>query len=169
MGTSRSYMVDSGLIAISATGATPGLYIAPTANNDLNVVRMKASIEAGSSTPSPPSNSSVLFSLCKVTGTKAGGAAVTPSPLNIGVSGALAAQTVFSSGSTALTGLTQSTEFWPMPIAFSPGSFDVEDLENTGLETNIPASGTWCVYFNPAAGPGAGSNCYARIALWFTE
>jgi hypothetical protein len=163
---SRTYTVDSGLIAISATGATPGLYIAPTATNDLYVVKYKVSIEAAAGTPSVPSNSSVLFTLNKVTGTKAGGAAVTPEP-----SGAytLAANTVFDSGSTALTGLTQSTEYWAQPVPFTAGAFATEDLENTGLENYIPASGTYCVYFNPAAGPGAGSNLNARIVLWISE
>lgn len=163
---SRTYEVDSGLIPISATGVTPGLYIAPTSTNDLYVVKYKVSIEAAAGTPAPPSNSSVFFSLNKVTGTKAGGAAVTPAPVGAYT---LAANTVFSSGSTAITGLTQSTEYWGQPIPFTAGSFATEDLENTGLENYVPASGTYALYFNPASGPGAGSNLNARVILWFSE
>lgn len=163
---SRVYEVNSGLIPISATGATPGLYIAPPSTSDLYVLKYKVSIEAASGTPAPPSNSSVFFSLNKVTGTKAGGAAVTPQPTGAAT---LAANTVFSSGSTAITGLTQSSEVWGQPVPFSAGSFATEDLENTGLENYIPASGTYALYFNPASGPGAGSNLNARIILWFSE
>lgn len=163
MGMARAYSVDSGLISISGTSAVPALYIAPTSTNDCNLVKFKVSVE-GVSSPAPPSNGSVFFTLNKVTGTKAGGASVTPSQL----SGAtLAANTVFSSGSTALTGLTQSTEFWAQPVPFTAGAFASDDFENTGLEVNIPASGTWSMYF--VAASGAGSGCSARVVLWFTE
>jgi hypothetical protein len=159
----RAYSVDSGLISIAATTAVPALYIAPTATNDLNLVKFKVSVE-GVSSPAPPSNGSVFFALNKVTGVKAGGAAVTPSQL----SGAtLAANTVFSSGSTALTGLTQSTEYWGGSVPFTAGASWSDDFENTGLETNIPASGTFAVYFTAAS--GAGTGCSARVILWFAE
>lgn len=159
----RAYEADSGGALISGTSATPLLYIAPTSTNDCNIVKFKVAIEAASS-PAPPSNGSVLFTLNKVTGTKGGGSAVTPSQL----SGAtLAANTVFSSGSTALTGLTQSTEYWAGVVPFTAGASWSDDFENTGLELNIPASGTYAVYFTAAS--GAGTGCNARVILWFAE
>jgi hypothetical protein len=163
MSMARAYFADSGAVTISGTSATPMLYIAPPSTSDLNVVRIKPFIEAVSS-PSPPSNGSVLFQLAKVTGTKGGGAAVTPSQL----SGAtLAANTVFSSGSTALTGLTLSTVFWSADVPFAAGAGWEDAYENTGLEINIPASGTWAVYFTAAS--GAGSGMAARCVVNFTE
>jgi hypothetical protein len=159
----REYMIDSGLISISGTSAVPALYIAPTSTNDTNIVRIKCSVEAVSS-PAPPSNGSVFFSLNKVTGTVGGGAAITPTQL----SGAtLAANTVYKSGSTALTGLTQTTEYWPGPVPFTAGAWVEDAFENTGGEVNIPASGLFCVYF--VAASGAGSGLSARVALWAVE
>jgi hypothetical protein len=159
----RPYEVDSGLISIAGTSLTPALYVAPTATNDTNIVRIKVSVEAVSS-PAPPSNGSVFFSLNLVTGTKAGGAAVTPSQL----SGAtLAANTVYSSGSTALTGLTQSTEYWAGVVPFTAGAWAEDTYENTGLEINVPLSGKYCFYF--IAPSGAGSGLSARVVAWTTE
>lgn len=169
MSMSRTYMADSGLIAIAATGLTPAFYLAPPATADLNIFKVIPSIEVGASLPTVPSNSNLFCTLNKVTGVKAGGAAVTPyGPLQN--SGGLAAQTVWSSGSTALTGLTQSTELWPRTIPMAVGSFRESDEENTNaLEINIPASGTYCFYFNVPAGPGAGSNLFARFVVYFSE
>jgi hypothetical protein len=106
----------------------------------------------------------VLFTLNKVTGSVGGGAAVTANPTT---ASALAANTTFKSGSTTLTGLTQSTEYWAAVVPFTTGASWSDDLENTGLEITIPASGTYAVYFTAAA--GAGSGCNARVMLWFAE
>jgi hypothetical protein len=169
MSMARTYMSDSGLVAISATGATAALYIAPTSTNDLNIFKVIPSVEASSSVPTVPSNSSIQCTLNKVTGTKAGGAAVTPAGPLQNLTG-LAANTVFSSGSTALTGLTQSTEVWSRTIPFAAGSFRESDEENTNaLEINIPASGTYCFYFSVPSGPGAGSNLFLRYVVYFSE
>lgn len=163
MAVYRGYEINSGLVSISGTSATPVLYVAPTSTNDTNIVRIHVAIEAVSS-PAPPSNGSVYFSLNKVTGTKGGGAAVTPSQL----SGAtLAANTVYSSGSTALTGLTISTEYWGAPVPFTAGASWEDAFENTGLEVNIPASGTYAFWFLSAS--GAGSGLSARVIAWATE
>jgi hypothetical protein len=164
MATSRSYFVDSLGVSIGGTSATPILYIAPTSSNDLNVCRIRCSVEAASS-PAPPSNGSVLFQLVKVTGTKGGGGAVTPAQL----SGAtLAANTVFASANAAaLTGLTASTEYWAHPVPFAAGASWEDSFENTGFERYIPASGIYAVYFTAAS--GAGSGCNARVTLDFSE
>ncbi len=166
---SRTYFVDSSPVAtspvaISATTPVPMLYIAPTATNDLNICRIRVSVE-GISTPTPPNNGSVLFSLNLVTGTKAGGGAVTPS--KTGPSG-LAANTVFSSAqSAAITGLTQSTCLWSHPVPFAAGASWEDSLENTGFERYIPASGIYAIYFQAAS--GAGSGCGAKVTLDFAE
>lgn len=165
MSTSRPYFVDSLGVSIGGTSATPILYIAPTATNDLYVSRIRVAIEAASS-PAPPSNGSVLFQLVKVTGSKAGGGAVVPAP--VGANAALAANTVFSSAnSAAITGLTLSTEYWAHPIPFAAGASWEDSLENTGFERYIPASGLYAVYFTAAS--GAGSGCNARVTIDFTE
>jgi hypothetical protein len=159
----RGFEIDSGLISIAGTSLTPALYLTPGASADTNIVRIKVSVEAVSS-PAPPSNGSVYFSLNKVTGTKAGGSAVTPTP--VGPS-PVVASTTYSSGSTAITGLTQSTEVWGGVVPFTAGAWAEDTYENTGLEIYIPESGTYCFYF--IAPSGAGSGCSARVIAWSTE
>jgi hypothetical protein len=82
-------------------------------------------------------------------------------------SSALAARSTWTSGSTTLTGLTQSTEWWPAAIALSAGAWKTEDEVNTGLEIPVPISSTLAFYYSTPA--GAGSNLSARIIAWFTE
>lgn len=159
----RTYMADSGLVSIASTSPTPALYLSTSATQTLTIAKIKVSVEAVSS-PAPPSNGSVFFALCLVTGTKAGGAAVTPAQLS---GPALAAQTTWSSGSTAITGLTQSTEVWPLTVPYTAGASWADDHENTGLEFPVPVSGLYAVYFTAAS--GAGSGCSARVCAWFAE
>lgn len=163
----RAYRVNTGLIAISSTGLTPLLYVAPTSTNDLHITSIKVSIATGSSAPTAVSNGEWYFSLNVVTGTKAGGGAVTPSKLG---SSALAANTVFSSASSAaITGLTQSTDAWGGDIPFTAGAFSTEDWANTGEEIDLAASSLNCFYLNVPSGPGVGANWSARVIATFAE
>lgn len=163
----RSYFVDSGLIAVSGTGlSAPLLYLAPPSTADLNLIAVKASIEVSGSAPTAVSNSDLYFSLNKVTGTKAAGAAVTPAPLS---PSALAANTVASSGSTGITGLTQAAELWGGAVPFTAGAFTNEAWENTGREINLAASSTTAFFVTVPSGPGAGSGFSVRIQAWFAE
>lgn len=159
----RTYMADSGLVSIGGTSATPALYLATSTVQTLSLAKMKVDIE-GVSSPAPPSNGSVFFALCLVTGTQGGGAGVTPTQLS---GPALAAQSTWESGSTSITGLTQSTEIWPMTVPFTAGASWSDDFENTGLEFAVPISGKYAVYFTAAS--GAGTGCSARVMLWFSE
>jgi|SRR5580693_4528817 hypothetical protein len=163
----RVFESDSGLIAISATGlSAPLLYIAPAATAPGNLFKVKVSCEAGAGTPTVPTSSSLAFTLNKTTGTKAGGAAVTPSPTGPDTT---AAQTVVSSGTTAITGLTSAAELWEGTIPFSPGSFAGDDDPNTGEEVWLAPSGTYAFYVTVPAGPGFGSNLFARVVMWHAE
>jgi hypothetical protein len=163
----RAYETDFSAVAISATGLSAPLgYITFGASNDGNLFKIKVSCESGASTPTVPTSSSLLFTFNKTTGAKAGGAAVTPSP--IGPS-ALASNMTASSGTTAITGLTQSTELWAATIPFSPGSFAGDDEANTGEEVYLAASGTYAFFVTVPAGPGFGSNLLARVVTWHAE
>jgi len=163
----RPYIVDTGLVSITATGLTPLLYIAPTSTNDVNIIAVACSVEVSGSAPTAVSNSDWFFSVNTVTGTKGGGGAVVPSI--IGPS-SLAANTVFSSAaSAAITGLTQSTERYGHAVPFSAGSFSDGAWENTGREINLAASSTSAVYRSVPSGPGAGAGWYARAILWIAE
>lgn len=167
MSMSRTYETNSGLVAIGGTGLTPVLYFSVPSTADGNVFKIVPSIEAGASVPTVPSNSNVYFSLNLVTGTKAGGAAVTPSQL---VGNVLASNLVASSGSTAITGLAQSTEKWGRAIPFAMGAFRESDEENTNaLEIPLLPSGQYAVYMSVPVGPGAGSNCFARVISYHSE
>jgi hypothetical protein len=163
----RDYITDSGLVAISATGlSAPLLYFAPPATADGNVFKIKVSCEAGAGTPTVPTSSSLAFTLNTVTGAKAGGAAVTPNPVGPVT---LASNIVASSGTTVITGLTQTTERWAGTIPFSPGSFAGDDDPNTGEEVYLVASGQLAFFVTVPAGPGFGSNLFARVVTWHSE
>lgn len=167
MGTYRPYMVDSGLISVSGTGLLgPLLYLAPPSTADANIIAVKCSVEVQSTSPVAVSNSDLFFSLNTVTGTKAGGAAVTPSKIG---SSTLAANTVASSGTTAITGLTQTTELWSGPVPYSAGSFTNEAWENTGREIYLAASSQQAFYVNVPSGPGAGTGFFVRVVAWLAE
>jgi hypothetical protein len=167
MSMNRTYYTSSGLVAIAATGLTPVLYLSVPAAADGNVFKVVPSIEVDASVPTVPSNSDVFLSLNIVTGTKAGGAAVTPQQLNGNV---LAANVVASSGSTALTGLTQSTEKWGRVVPFAAGAFRESDEANTAAE-EIPLlpSTNYAFYMRVPVGPGAGSNMLARLIAYWAE
>ncbi len=163
----RTYMTDSGLVPISATGVSaPLLYLTAPATADGNIFKIKISCEAGAGTPTVPTSSSLAVTLNTVTGTKAGGAAVTPSPTGPVT---LAANIVASSGTTAITGLTQTTERWPGTVPFSPGSFAGDDDPNTGEEVYLAASGQLAFFVTVPAGPGFGSNLFVRVVAWHSE
>jgi hypothetical protein len=162
MTSKRTYFVDSKEVAIGVTTAVPALYGATVSTADCSIVGIRVSCEATSS-PTPPSNGSILAALNIVTGTVGGGASVTAN--NNGPS-TLAANTTFKSGSTALTGLTQSTELWSHPIAFAAGASWGEWFPE-GFERNIPVSTFFGVYFTAASGDGSGFAF--KVTLEFAE
>lgn len=164
---SRTYMVNSGLVAIAATGLTPVFYVSVPSTADGNVFKIIPSVEVDASTPTIPSNSDIYFSLNKVTGTVGGGAAVTPNQIAGNV---LASNLTWKSGSTALTGLTQSTEVWGRAIPYAAGSFREADEENTNaLEIPLLPSTNYAFYMRVPVGPGAGSNCFIRLISYNAE
>lgn len=165
MGIYRAYAVDSGGISIGGTSATAALYCLPTTTSDANIVRIKVAIEAAS-TPAPPSNGSVLFTLAKVTGSLTGGATALATPL--GAATSLAANTTFKSGSSSISGLTAGVTLWTGVVPFTAGAAWEDAYENTGAEIYLPAgTAAYCMYFTAAS--GAGSGCNARVILNFAE
>lgn len=159
MALARYYEINSGLINITGSTAVPILFMSTGSTVTANVLRLKVSIE-GVSSPAPPNNGSVYFSLNVVTGTKGGGSAVTPAPTTADT---LASNVTCSSGSTSLTGLTASTELWGAAVPFASGAAWEDAYENTGLEVYLKASGQWAVYMIAASGFGSG--CAARVIL----
>lgn len=163
----RTYETNSGLVAISATGlSAPLLYLTPSASATANIFKIKISCEAGAGTPTVPTSSSLFFSLNTVTGAKAGGSAVTPSPTGADT---LASNVTASSGTVAITGLAQTTERWGGTCPFSPGSFAGDDDPNTGEEVWIGASSQTAFFVTVPAGPGFGANLFARVIVWWAE
>jgi hypothetical protein len=159
---SRAYAVDTGQIAIGATGDTPALYLSVPATADANVFKLVPSIEVGAAVPTIPSNSDLNWGIYVVTGAVGGGAALTPKQLNGNV---LASNLTVKSGSTALTGLAKGAwAGWGRTIPFAVGAFSEADHENSNaLEVPLLPSTLYAVYFNVPAGPGAGANCFARL------
>ncbi len=163
----RSYEIDSKGVAMAAS-ATPVLYFATTATNDMHITRFRAIVEGVSSSSAPPTNASVIFTVNLVTGTVAGGGAVTAEQrAGFSPSGALAANTAFTSANAAaITGLTQSTQIAILEVHYATGAWEEDAWENTGQELDIPPSGHYCVYMIASQ---AGTACNGRTVLKFTE
>lgn len=163
----RGYEVDSKGVAVSAS-LTPTLYFATTATNDAHIYRLRAIIEGVSGSSAPPSNASVIFTLSIVTGTVGGGGAVTATQRSgFNRTGALAANTTFTSANAAaITGLTQSTQIAIMEIPYATGSWELDAWENTGGEIDIEQSAKYAIYHIASQ---AGTACNVRVVLNFTE
>lgn len=168
MSMNRTYVTDTGLVAIGGTGSTPIWYISVPSTADGNLFKLVPSIEVDASVPTVPSNSDVNFGLFVVTGAVGGGAALTPRQLNGNV---LASNMTVKSGSTALTGLAQGAfAGWGRTIPFAAGSFSEADHENTSaLEVPLLPSTLYAVYMRVPVGPGAGSNMFARLYAHWAE
>lgn len=168
MSMNRTYVTDTGLVAVGATGSTPIWYVSVPATADGNVFKMIPSVEVDASVPTVPSNSDINFSLFVVTGTVGGGAALTPKQLN---GNALASNMTVKSGSTALTGLTQGAfAGWSHSVPFAAGAFAEADHENTNaLEVPLLPSTLYAVYMRVPVGPGAGSNMFVRLISYWAE
>src|SRR5580692_7689805 len=152
----RGYEVDSKGVAV-ATGVTPILYIGTAATADAHIVRFRAILEAISS-PAPPTNGSVVFTINVVTGTVGGGGSVTAQQRSgFNSSGGLAANTTFTSANAAaITGLTQGAQLAFLEVPFATGAWEEDAWENTGLEIDLPQSGKYCVYASAPSGAGTG-------------
>jgi hypothetical protein len=106
---------------VTVTTTTPILYWNTSANSDLNIAAIRCGILGAASFPS---NASVAFSINTMTGTKAGGNAVTPLQLS-GIAKASLVTAVSTAGGTsaaAITGLTATTSWWSQEIPFTAGS-----------------------------------------------
>jgi hypothetical protein len=162
-----TYETNSGLIAVSATGLSgPLLYISTPSTAKGNVFKAKVSVAASTGAVTAASLQTGFFSLNLVTGTKAGGAAVTPSVTS---PDAVASALTLSAGTTAITGLTQSTEKWGQDLAWAVGAFAADDDPNTQTEVYLAPSSQYAWYVNLGSGNGAGVNMFARVIMWHAE
>lgn len=140
MAIGRIYTAESGTCALATT--TPSALIwawpgAATVTMDILAVRLGTTSSGG--TPSYPTNGVVQVQLVRATGTITGGASVTPNPHN---SGDIAANSVWKSASTAITGQpTVGVVLWGIQIPFTAGASWAE-YPTPGLEWRVPASGT---------------------------
>ena len=137
---------------VTTTTSTPILFISTSANSDLNISAVRCGVLGAASFPS---NASVVFSINTVTGTKAGGNAVTPLQLS-GIAKASLVTAVSTAGGTsaaAITGLTATTSWWSQPIPFTAGS-NWGEWYTPSFEVNLPVSGQFALCVTASsAGP----------------
>src|SRR5260221_14657004 len=99
---------------VTTTRPTPVLFISTSANSDINISCVRCGVLGAAAFPS---NASIVFSVNTVTGTKAGGNAVTPLQLS-GIAKAsllTAVSTAGGPGAAAITGLPATTAWWARP------------------------------------------------------
>src|SRR6266852_194981 len=103
---------------VTTTATTPILYWNSSANSDLNISAIRCGVLGAASFPA---NASLVFSINTMTGTKAGGNAVTPIQLS-GIAKASLLTAVSTAGGTsaaAVTGLTATTSWWSQELPFT--------------------------------------------------
>ena len=128
---------------VTTTSTTPILFISTSANSDLNISAIRCGVLGASTFPS---NASIVFSLNTVTGTKAGGNAVTPLQLS-GIAKASLVTAVSTAGGTsaaAITGLTATTSWWSQPVPFTAGA-NWGEWVTPSFEVNLPISGQFAL------------------------
>ena len=128
---------------VTTTSTTPILFISTSANSDINISAVRCGVLGAASFPS---NASVVFSINTVTGTKAGGNAVTPLQLS-GIAKASLVTAVSTAGGTsaaAITGLTATTSWWSQPVPFTAGA-NWGEWVTPSFEVNLPISGQFAL------------------------
>jgi hypothetical protein len=128
---------------VTTTSTTPILFVSTSANSDVNLSCVRVGVLGAASFPS---NASIVFSLNTVTGTKAGGNAVTPLQLS-GVAKASLVTAVSTAGGTsaaAITGLTATTSWWSTVVPFTAGS-NWGEWYSPSFEINWTVSGQFAL------------------------
>lgn len=149
---------------VTTTATTPILYISTSANSDINLSCVRIGVLGAATFPA---NASVVFSINTMTGTKAGGNAVTPIQLS-GIAKASLLTAVSSAGGTSaapITGLTATTGWWSLPVPFTAGS-DFGEWKTPGFEVNLPISGQFALCVTASS---AGTATTFTGELEFTE
>lgn len=146
--------------ANAGTTTLPILYWATSANSDMNIFNVSVGVMGVGTIPS---NASVTWSINTVTGTKAGGNAVTVTQLS-GVAKASLLTAISTAGGTsaaAITALTATTAWWNRVTPFAAGA-NWEDVVTYGDEINIPVSTTVALCVTPTSA-GTSTTFFAEI------
>jgi hypothetical protein len=160
MALGRTYSSTTALVAYTATSATPIMWGATTSSSTMDIQAIRVASYAGSGV-SYPSNGTVLVQLSRVTGTAAGGTALTPSPHN---PGDIAAVSTWKDASTAaVTSLTQGVTLWEQALPFTAGANWAEWV-TPGAEWRVGATGTIAVYLT-ASSAGTATDFEASIVF----
>ena len=149
---------------VTTTTSTPILFIQTSANSDINISCVRTGVLGAASFPS---NASIVFSINTVTGTKAGGSAVTPLQLS-GIAKASLLTAVSSGGGSApaaITGLTATTSWWSQEVPFTAGS-NWGEWKTPGFEINLPVSGQFALCVSASS---AGTATTFAGEIEFTE
>src|SRR5258708_1402672 len=128
---------------VTTTTPSPILFSSSSATPYINIACVRWGVLGAGAFPA---NASVVFSINTVTGTKAGGNAVTPLQLS-GIAKAsllTAVSTAGGTGAAAITGLTATTSWWSQPVPFTAGS-DWGEWKTPGFEINLPVSGQFAL------------------------
>jgi hypothetical protein len=162
LATGRIYTVTSGLVAYTATSATPILSGSTGSAVTADIQAIRVGSYAGSSV-SYPTNGTVLVQLARATGTAGGGSSVTPAPHN---STDLAAQSTWlDAHSAAITGLTQGVTLWQQTLPFTAGA-NWSEWVTPGSEWRLPISANVAVYLTASA---AGTATDFEVEIVFAE
>lgn len=135
MSTGRTYTIDAGLVGVASTTQTCLLVGTTSAVQTFSVEAVRLGVFSGGGV-SYPSNGTVHVQLLRSTGTPAGGGTATKNA-KTGLGMALACQSSWLSGSTAITALTATTvEPWGQVLPFTAGA-NWAEWDTPGAETDV--------------------------------
>lgn len=144
---------------VTTTSTTPILFCSTSASSDLNISCVRIGVLGAASFPS---NASIVFSINTMTGTKAGGQAVTATQLS-GIAKATLAtwSTAGGTSAAAITGLTAAASWWSQVVPFTGGA-DWGEWVTPGFEVNLPVSGQFALCVT-ASSAGTGTTFAGEI------
>lgn len=160
MSLGRIYTVDSGLITLASTSQTCILEGTTGSTNTVDIQAIRISLASGSGV-SYPSNGTVQCQLARASSVSGGSSALTPSPHN---SGDVGAQSVWKSGSTAITA-TEGAVLWNQNLPFTAGANWAEWV-TPGDEWRVPISSSVGFFLTCSS---AGTATEFQVELVFAE
>ena len=160
----RIYTATSNLVAYTTMSTTAILAGSATSTAPFDIQCIRVGIHSGGTTPSYPSNASVLCQLARTTGAISGGSAITAriAPHNT-TDIASNAGYLYDASSNSISGLTQGVNLWESVLPFTAGQ-GVTEWVTPGAEWRISASTSFALFVT-ASQQGTQTDMWAEL-VW---
>jgi hypothetical protein len=162
----RVYTATTNLVAYGTTTTVAIMAGSANTTNPLDIECIRVGIHTSGTTPSYPSNASILWQLSRTTGTIGGGSSIAATRIaphnttdvasNIGA--------LYDASSAAITGLTQGVNLRQGVLPFTAGQ-EVVEWVTPGSEWRISAGTAFGLFVTSPGGAGTETDIEAEI-VW---